>query len=145
VPGSRLLFPRRRCSLPSAIVLQVAFELQRSMLLISIVFMHHVAIDDYVLDVLLPDLTGHNRSPAAFLVYLVLWTKLYRSEQRCIAVSLRQLGELAGLSKSAVQGAIRLLRRRGLVKITKSSATAVPQYELIRHWVRRRAKSTATA
>jgi DNA-binding MarR family transcriptional regulator len=115
------------------------------MLLISMVFMHHVAIDDYVLDVLLPDLTGHNRSPAAFLVYLVLWTKLYRSEQRCIAVSLRQLGELAGLSKSAVQGAIRLLRRRGLVKITKSSATAVPQYELIRHWVRRRAKSTATA
>jgi DNA-binding MarR family transcriptional regulator len=114
------------------------------MIIISIVFMHHVAFDDYVLDVLLPDLAGHDRSPAAFLIYLVLWTKLYRSEQRRIAVSLQQLAELAGLSKSAVQGAIRLLRRRGLIKTTKASATAVPQYELVRHWVRRRARNTPT-
>lgn len=103
--------------------------------------MDHVPIDDYVLDVLLPDLTGHDRSPSAFLVYLVLWTKLYRTEERSIAVSLQQLAELAGLSKSAVQGAIRLLKRRGLIKVTKDSPTAVPQYELVRHWLRRRAKS----
>jgi DNA-binding MarR family transcriptional regulator len=107
--------------------------------------MNHVEIDDYVLDVLLPDLTGHDRSPAAFLVYVVLWTKLYRSEQRSIGVSLNQLSELAGLSKSAVQGAIRILRRRGLVKITKSTRTAVPQYEFVRHWVRRRAKRNPAA
>jgi hypothetical protein len=31
--------------------------------------------------------------------YVVLWTKLYRSEQRYVAVSLPQLGELAGLSQ----------------------------------------------
>ena len=113
--------------------------------------MHHTAIDDYVLDVLLPDLVGHDRSPSAFLIYLVLWTQLFRSEQRSIALSLQQLAELAGLSKSAVQGAIRLLRRRGLIRITKTSATAVPQYELVRHWVRRRvphpplAKSASSA
>jgi hypothetical protein len=101
--------------------------------------MHHVAIDDYVLDVLLPDLVGHDRSPAAFLIYVVMWTKLYRVEQRSIAVSLEQLAELTGLSKSAVQRGIRLLQRRSLVKITKASATAVAEYELIRHWVRRRA------
>lgn len=105
--------------------------------------MLHVAIDDYVLDVLLPDLTGHDRSPAAFLTYVVLWTQLFRSEQRSIAVSLRQLAEFTGLSKSAVQGAIRLLKRRGLIKIAKSSPTAVPQYELVRHWVRRRAKKSS--
>jgi DNA-binding MarR family transcriptional regulator len=104
--------------------------------------MIHVAIDDYVLDVLLPDLTGHDRSPAAFLTYVVLWTQLYRSEQRAIAMSLQQLTEFTGLSKSAVQRAIRILKRRGLIKITKSSATAVPHYELIRHWVRRRAKKS---
>jgi DNA-binding GntR family transcriptional regulator len=52
---------------------------------------------------------------------------------------LQELADLAGLSKSAVQGAIRLLNRRGLIKVSKSSATAVPQYELVRHWVRRRA------
>jgi len=102
--------------------------------------MLHVEIDDYVLDVLLPDLTGHDHSPAAFLTYVVLWTRLYRSEQRSVAVSLQQLAELTGLSKSAVQDAIRLLRRRSLIKITKGSTTAIPEYELIRHWVRRRAR-----
>jgi len=103
--------------------------------------MHHVEIDDYVLDVLLPDLAGHDRSPAAFLVYVVLWVGLYRSEQRSIAISLQQVSELAGLSKSAVQAAIRLLERRRLIRITKASATAVPRYELVRHWLRRRARN----
>jgi len=103
--------------------------------------MDHVAIDDYVLDVLLPDLTGHDRSPAAFLVYIVLWAGLYRSEEREIAVSLQQFVELTGLSKSAVQRSIRLLLRRGLIAVGKDSKTSVPRYELIRHWVRRRAKA----
>lgn len=102
--------------------------------------MLHVAIDDYVLDVLLPDLTGHDHSPAAFLTYVVLWTRLYRSEERSVAVSLQQLAELTGLSRSAVQAAVRLLKRRCLIRITKRSTTAVPEYELIRHWLRRRAK-----
>jgi len=106
----------------------------------TIVIMLHVEIDDYVLDVLLPDLTGHDHSPAAFLTYVVLWTRLYRSEARSVAVSLQQLAELTGLCKSAVQGAIRLLKRRSLIKITKGATTAVPEYELVRHWVRRRAK-----
>src|SRR5271156_3318969 len=119
---------------------QAASRLQRPIRLTTIVIMLHVEIDDYVLDVLLPDLTGHDHSPAAFLTYVVLWTRLYRSEERSVAVSLQQLAELTGLSKSAVQGPIRLLKRRSLIKITKASATAVPEYELIRHWVRRRAK-----
>ena len=103
--------------------------------------MYHVPIDDYVLDVLLPDLVGHDRSPAAFLVYLALWKRLFRTGQREVAVSLQNLAEETGLSKSAVQAAIRLLRNRSLLKVTKTSATAVPQYELIRHWLRRRAKT----
>ena len=107
--------------------------------------MYHIAVDDYVVDVLLPDLTGHDRSPAAFLVYLVLWTRLFRAERRTVQVSLQTLAADTGLSKSAVQAAIRLLRNRSLVKASRTSATAVPQYELIRHWVRRRAKSGAGA
>ena len=104
----------------------------------TIFFMNYVPIDDYVLDVLLPDLTGHDRSPAAFLVYVVLWAGLYRSEDRSIAVSLQHLSERTGLSKSAVQRAIRLLERRGLIHITRTSPTAVAEYALIRHWLRRR-------
>jgi hypothetical protein len=105
-------------------------------------YMYQVAVEDYVVDVLLPALAGHDRSPAAFLVYLVLWTHLLRSERRAIQVSLQSLSDQTGLSKSAVQAAIRLLRNRSLIKVTKASPTAVPQYELIRHWFRRRAKNS---
>jgi len=101
---------------------------------------NHIAIDEYVLDVLLPDLTRHDHSPSAFLVYLAVWTALFRLEERQAALSLQQLAEYTGLSKSAVQAAVRLLKRRGLLKVTKTSPTAVPQYELVRHWLQRRAK-----
>lgn len=101
--------------------------------------MQHIAVDEYVIDVLMPDLAGHDRSPAAFLVYLVLWTALYRQEQRSVAMSLAQLAEGTGVSKSAVQAAIRLLRRRGLITVNKRRPTAVPEYQLVRHWIRRRA------
>jgi DNA-binding MarR family transcriptional regulator len=100
--------------------------------------MHHTAVDDYVFDVLMPDLAGHDRSPAAFLVYLALWTRLYRSEQKSIAVSLQNLAQQTGLSKSAVQAGMRILKRRGLVRAETDSATAVPRYTLVRHWLKRR-------
>ena len=102
--------------------------------------MYHIAVDDYVVDVLLPDLVGHDKSPAGFLVYLILWTLLFRSEGRSIAVSLQSLSSQTGPSKSAVQAAVRLLRQRGLIKVTRASPTAVPQYELVRHWLRRRGR-----
>lgn len=105
--------------------------------------MDHIPVDEYVLDVLLPDLAGHDQSPAAFLVYLVLWTELYRREARRVAISLSQLTQRAGLSKSAVQAAMRVLKRRGLVAATKKTPTSVPEYELVRHWLRRRSKRGA--
>ncbi len=100
----------------------------------------HIPIDEYVVDVLLPDLTGHDRAPCAFLVYIVLWTALYRAEQKRVALSLQNLSEKTGLSKSGVQSAIRLLKRRGLIRVARAHPTAVPEYELVRHWVRRRAR-----
>lgn len=102
--------------------------------------MQHIPIDEYVIDVLLPDLTGHDHAPAAVLVYVILWTALYRSEQRRVPLSLQSLSEQTGLSKSAVQNAVRVLKRRALIRIFKTRPTAVPEYELVRHWVRRRAK-----
>jgi len=98
----------------------------------------HIGIDEYVIDVLMPDLAGHDRSPAAFLVYLFLWAELYRSGQKRVPASLQRLSEGTGLSKSSVQAALRLLKRRGLVQVTKRSPTAIPEYALVRHWIRRR-------
>lgn len=108
---------------------------------IVVIGMDHIAIDEYVLDVLMPDLVGHDRSAAALLVYLVIWTELYRKEERRVALSLQQIAERSGLSKSAVQAGMRVLKRRKLVEVVKATATAVPEYELVRHWVKRRAKS----
>lgn len=102
--------------------------------------MQHIGVDEYVIDVLMPDLAGHDHSPAAFLVYLFLWAELYRREQRRVTASLQQLAEGTGLSKSAVQSALRLLKRRGLVQANRRSRTAIPEYGLVRHWVKRRAK-----
>jgi len=103
--------------------------------------MQHIGIDEYVIDVLMPDLAGHDRSPAAFLVYVFLWAELYRTEEKQVPVSLQRLAEGTGLSKSAVQAALRRLKRRGLVQVARDSPTAIPEYSLVRHWIRRRAKS----
>jgi hypothetical protein len=45
------------------------------MILISIVLNALYSIDEYLLGVVLPDLAGHEHSPAAFLIYVVLWTQ----------------------------------------------------------------------
>jgi|SRR5262249_46257514 len=103
--------------------------------------MQHIGIDEYVIDVLMPDLVGHDRSPSAFLVYVFLWAELYRREEKKVAASLQRLAEGTGLSKSAVQAALRRLKRRGLVQVSHSSPTATPEYSLVRHWIRRRARS----
>jgi DNA-binding MarR family transcriptional regulator len=97
-------------------------------------FRETVPIDDYVLDVLMRDLVGHDRQPAAYLVYLYLYGQATRAKWKPIAASLRMLAEATGLSKSAVQTALDLLRRRELLVTTRVHATAMPHHRLLRHW-----------
>ena len=93
-----------------------------------------VPVDDYVLDVLMRDLVGHDQQPAAFLVYLHLYRAAERQRWRRVQASLRQIAEGTGLSKSAVQNALETLRRRELVDSTSAHATAAPQHRVRRHW-----------
>ena len=90
-------------------------------------------VDRYVLETLMPDLVGHDHQPSAFLVFLQL---LLQSSGRRggVSVSHQQLADATGLSKSAVQGAIRTLARRRLIRVTRASSTAVPQYTPLRPW-----------
>jgi hypothetical protein len=97
-----------------------------------------ITLDSYVVRTLLRDLVGHDRRPAAFLVYL--W--LAAEAQRCdgaVAVSYASLAEETGLSRSAVQAAVGWLVRRKLVAAEHASATAVPVYRALQPW--RRARS----
>ena len=95
-----------------------------------------IPIDDYVLDVLMRDIVGHDRQPAAYLVYLHLFGQAVRAKWKPVEASLRSLAEETGLSKSAVQTALDWLRRRELIKTESKHATAVPKHRVLRHWRR---------
>src|SRR5215471_14288055 len=97
-----------------------------------------VSVEEYVFDVLLRDLVGHDKHPAAFIVYLHLYGLAARRRWRPIGASLRDIAENTGLSKSAVQTALLVLRRRELVATKRSGPTATPEHRVLRHWVERK-------
>jgi DNA-binding transcriptional MocR family regulator len=93
-------------------------------------------LDRYVIDTLMPDLVGHDKQPSAFIVYLYLWSRGATLKNRRAPASLQQMSLDTGLSKSAVQQAIRTLRRRKLLTSRQASATSVPEYALAAPWRR---------
>ena len=97
-------------------------------------FHRTIPVDDYVLDVLMRDLVGHDQQPAAFLVYLHLYRAAEKQNWRPVTLSLRAIAEGTGLSKSAVQTALERLRRRELIDSKGTHATAVRQHRVLRHW-----------
>ena len=97
-------------------------------------FRETIPVDDYVLDVLMRDLVGHDGQPAAYLVYLYLYGQAARDKWKAVAKSLRDLADATGLSKSAVHTALENLRRRELINTTSDHATAVPRHRVLRHW-----------
>jgi winged helix-turn-helix DNA-binding protein len=99
--------------------------------------MNIVRLDGYVLETLMGDLVGHDRAPSAFLVYLALWNRTGGRHGAAARMSHRDLAEETGLSKSAVQGAVRHLARRRLIAAARASATATPEYTVLRPWRRR--------
>jgi hypothetical protein len=100
-----------------------------------------IPVDDYVLDVLMRDLVGHDKHPAAFIVYLHLYGLAARRRWSPVAGSLRDIAEATGLSKSAVQTAVQVLRCRELVTTKKTNRTATPMHRVLRHWLARKAIS----
>jgi hypothetical protein len=92
-------------------------------------------VDDYVTAVLMRDLTGHDKRPVSFLVYL--W--LLAEEQRRgtgVEISYQELAESAGISKSSAQTAVGWLARRKLLAVTKATVTATPIYRVLSPWRR---------
>ncbi|MFL6520864.1 MAG: helix-turn-helix domain-containing protein [Chthoniobacterales bacterium] len=100
-------------------------------------FRKTIPVDDYILDVLMRDIVGHDRQPAAYLVYLHLFGLAARARWKPVEASLRSIAEETGLSKSAVQTALDLLRHRELIESESDHATATPTHRVLRHWRRR--------
>jgi hypothetical protein len=101
-------------------------------------------IDDYIIDVLMRDLVGHDHRPVSFLVYL--WLSAEQSRRgAAVQISYQELAENIGVSKSSVQSAVSWLRRRKLLSATKENATAIPCYTALSPWkYSSRSKGTGT-
>ena len=96
----------------------------------------YLRLDHYVVDVLMRDLAGHDRRPAAFLVYLHLWAETRGAERRSLHASHSRISNATGLSRRTVQNALALLMRRRLVRVIRGSATATPEYLVACPWRR---------
>ena len=93
-------------------------------------------LDPYVVEVLLPDLVGHDKRPAAFVLYLWLWTRTRAQGRDAAFFSYQMMTDRTGLSKSAVQRAVSWLERRQLIRVRKRSPIAVPEYAVLSPWRR---------
>jgi hypothetical protein len=93
-------------------------------------------LDPYLTDVLMRDLVGHDRRPSAFILYLWLWRSSRGEGRPRVGASLQTLATGTGLSKSAVQAAVRHLVRRRLLTATRRHATDAPAYEVHEPWRR---------
>jgi hypothetical protein len=90
-------------------------------------------LDDYITDVLMRDLVGHDRKPVSFLVYLWLAAEQARTGAD-VRVSYQQVAESVGISKSSAQAAIRWLLRRKLLSVERENVTATPCYTVRSPW-----------
>lgn len=92
-------------------------------------------IDEYVTDVLMRDLVGHDKRPVSFLVYL--WLAAEQEHRRSsVQISYQELAESIGISKSAAQAAVAWLAQRKLILVAKSTVTATPRYKILSPWKR---------
>ena len=91
-----------------------------------------IELDPYVVDVLLPDLVGHDRRPSAYLIYLAI--------AACpggrLVAGYPMLAERAGISRRSAQAAVTHLARRGLLEIVRRGPTDTSEYRALTPWLR---------
>jgi hypothetical protein len=96
--------------------------------------MKAIALDAYVIDALMRDLVGHDRTPAAFVVYLWLWRRTAGMRKQKLGISLQDIAHATGLSKSAVQAAVKRLKGRRLISAHRTGPTLAPVYKVHTPW-----------
>ena len=102
--------------------------------------MVEINLDPYLLDGLLPDLVGHDRRLASFIVYLYLYRQASQQSNWSVRTSHQSLAPATGLSRSAVQSALAHLQGRQLIASSRAHPTAVPLHRVLRPWLRLKRK-----
>lgn len=98
--------------------------------------MIQVTLDAYLFDGLLPDLVGHDRRPASFIIYLHLYRHASQEANWSVRLSHQAIAGATGLSRSAVQSALTHLQLRQLIATSRAHPTAVPLHRVLRPWLR---------
>src|SRR5262245_12259965 len=98
--------------------------------------MREIAVDSYLLDGLLPDLAGHDRRLASFVIYLYLYRQASEQPNWSVRMSHQSIATATGLSRSAVQSALAHLQNRQLIATSRAHPTAVPLHRVLRPWLR---------
>jgi hypothetical protein len=104
--------------------------------MVTTVIMSKLHLHPYIVDTLMRDLTSHGRKPSAFIVFLFIWARTTAVGEKTAPLSLSQLSDGTGLSKSAIQLAVRYLRTRKLIEVEKKKVTGTPKYKLNEPWER---------
>lgn len=94
-----------------------------------------LSLDEYITEVLMRDLVGHDRRPASFLIYLWLAAEQQR-KGAAVQISYQDLAESTGVSKSSAQAAVGWLVRRKLIAAKKATVTSTPEYNVLTPWRR---------
>jgi len=102
--------------------------------------MAEIALDSYLLDGLLPDLAGHDRRLASFVIYLYLYRQASVQPNWSVRISHQSIATATGLSRSAVQSALAHLQNRQLIATSRAHPTAVPLHRILRPWLRHNRK-----
>jgi hypothetical protein len=74
--------------------------------------------------------------PATFIVYRFLLRLAAKSRRDSVSVSLQTVATKTGLSKSAVQAAMRHLRQRRLLDPAVTATVTDPARHILRPWMR---------
>jgi hypothetical protein len=102
--------------------------------------MIEITLDAYLFDCLLPDLVGHDRRLAAYIIYLYLYRQASMQSNWTVRMSHQSIAGATGLSRSAVQSALAHLQNRQLIATTRAHPTAVPLHRVLRPWLRLKRK-----
>ena len=100
-----------------------------------------LTIDRYVIDTLMRDLVAHDHRPSAFLIYLAL---LELADAGRPTPSHAQLAHLCGLSKRAVQDALRHLAKRQLISVDRRGRTEPAIVRPLAPWRARKVQAEST-
>jgi CRP-like cAMP-binding protein len=104
--------------------------------------MTEITLDAYLFDSLMPDLVGHDRRLASFIIYLYVYSQASQDTTWSVRMSHQSIAAATGLSRSAVQSALTHLQSRQLIDSSRAHATAVPLHRVLRPWLRLKRKKT---